>query len=238
MLEWEDKEDSPQLAAWIQQFGIKNYLNAAQINELRDFVNGLGSTTINTNITIVSTLPITPELNKLYKLPDDSLQFYNGTEWVVVGSGGSSELEIIDPIPSTVVSTNISTLVNEYEIGSFLNKKSLSFEFLVHKTIIVNETINVNIALYNLTTNEEFFIGFVSSNTGSQHTGLRRSCAIDNVSNVIRVINAGIDSVIISNLNVLEFPINFTDNYALRVYLRNSWTTGGIRQYYGQINLK
>ncbi|NJN50185.1 MAG: hypothetical protein HC798_03055 [Polaribacter sp.] len=48
-----------------------------------------------TNITIVSSLPtVDIQLNKLYKLPDDSLQFYNGTTWVVVGGsggGGGSE---------------------------------------------------------------------------------------------------------------------------------------------------
>jgi hypothetical protein len=38
---WEDKENSPELMAWVQQFGEKNYLNAEQINSLKNGINEL-----------------------------------------------------------------------------------------------------------------------------------------------------------------------------------------------------
>lgn len=46
---WEDKVNSPELEAWFAQFGVTGYLNAEQINQLRDainelFFNGGGST--------------------------------------------------------------------------------------------------------------------------------------------------------------------------------------------------
>lgn len=58
--------------------------------------NSLGNS--NTNITPVATLPtVDIDLNLIYKLPDDSLQFYNGTDWVVIGGGGSQGLqEVLD----------------------------------------------------------------------------------------------------------------------------------------------
>ncbi|GEJ41263.1 hypothetical protein [Flavobacterium psychrophilum] len=40
-IEWEDKVNSPELLAAIQQFGKKHYLSAEQINELRDKINAL-----------------------------------------------------------------------------------------------------------------------------------------------------------------------------------------------------
>ncbi|WP_445458415.1 hypothetical protein [Flavobacterium sp. HNIBRBA15423] len=40
-LTWEDKINSPQLLALLQQYGIKSYLDAEQINEIRDALNWL-----------------------------------------------------------------------------------------------------------------------------------------------------------------------------------------------------
>lgn len=40
-LNWPDKIDSPELVAWLQQFGLGRYINAEQINKLRDGVNEL-----------------------------------------------------------------------------------------------------------------------------------------------------------------------------------------------------
>lgn len=40
-LNWPDKNDSPELVAWLQQFGLDRYINAEQINKLRDGVNEL-----------------------------------------------------------------------------------------------------------------------------------------------------------------------------------------------------
>ena len=38
---WEDKVNSPELEAWFAQFGVTGYLNAEQINQLRDAINEL-----------------------------------------------------------------------------------------------------------------------------------------------------------------------------------------------------
>ena len=40
-LDWEDKINSPALEAWFQQFGLKYYLSAEQINEIRNTINFL-----------------------------------------------------------------------------------------------------------------------------------------------------------------------------------------------------
>ena len=40
-IDWEDKVDSPELVAWLQQFGLGRYINAEQINKLRDGINEL-----------------------------------------------------------------------------------------------------------------------------------------------------------------------------------------------------
>jgi hypothetical protein len=41
LLNWENKINSPELEAYLQQFGVKYYLSAEQINELRDAMNSL-----------------------------------------------------------------------------------------------------------------------------------------------------------------------------------------------------
>jgi hypothetical protein len=43
LLNWEDKINSPELKAFFEQFGLKYYLSAEQINELRDAMNALFS---------------------------------------------------------------------------------------------------------------------------------------------------------------------------------------------------
>jgi hypothetical protein len=40
-LNWQDKENSPELEAFLMQFGNQYYLSAQEINELRDVINGL-----------------------------------------------------------------------------------------------------------------------------------------------------------------------------------------------------
>lgn len=49
-INWEDKIDSPELVAWLQQFGLGRYINAAQINKLRDAINELHARTADTRI--------------------------------------------------------------------------------------------------------------------------------------------------------------------------------------------
>lgn len=46
ILEWADKVNDPDLLAFLQQYGTINYLSAAEINELRDFVNMLSENKI------------------------------------------------------------------------------------------------------------------------------------------------------------------------------------------------
>lgn len=61
---------------------IQDYLNSACCTSSGD---------TNTNITAVTELPTGASIDAslLYKLPNDTLQFYNGTEWVLVGGGTS-----------------------------------------------------------------------------------------------------------------------------------------------------
>jgi hypothetical protein len=40
-LNWLDKVNSPQLLAFLQQYGVENYLSAEEINDLRDAINEL-----------------------------------------------------------------------------------------------------------------------------------------------------------------------------------------------------
>lgn len=43
ILDWIDKENSPELLAYLQQFSSKYYITAEEINELRDVINALYS---------------------------------------------------------------------------------------------------------------------------------------------------------------------------------------------------
>ena len=40
-LNWPDKVDSPELLAWLQQFGLDKYIDSTQINSIRDALNEL-----------------------------------------------------------------------------------------------------------------------------------------------------------------------------------------------------
>ena len=40
-LNWPDKVDSPELLAWLQQFGLEKYIDSNQINSIRDAINEL-----------------------------------------------------------------------------------------------------------------------------------------------------------------------------------------------------
>ena len=40
-LNWPDKVDSPELLAWLQQFGLEKYIDSNQINSIRDALNEL-----------------------------------------------------------------------------------------------------------------------------------------------------------------------------------------------------
>jgi hypothetical protein len=40
-LEWDDKKNNPELLAFLQQYGAKEYLSAEEINQMRNAVNEL-----------------------------------------------------------------------------------------------------------------------------------------------------------------------------------------------------
>ena len=49
-LNWPDKVDSPELLAWLQQFGSDKYIDSNQINLIRDALNELHTRTFDTGI--------------------------------------------------------------------------------------------------------------------------------------------------------------------------------------------
>lgn len=49
-LEWEDKVNNPELVAFLEQYGTKEYLAAAEINQMRDAVNELFHKVLNAKI--------------------------------------------------------------------------------------------------------------------------------------------------------------------------------------------
>lgn len=49
-LEWEDKENNPELVAFLAQYGTKEYLAADEINQMRDAINELFFKVLNARV--------------------------------------------------------------------------------------------------------------------------------------------------------------------------------------------
>jgi hypothetical protein len=58
-INWQDKVNSPELLAYLQQFGEKSYLSAEEINQLRDAINELGQGSLPDAVLKSGTISIT-----------------------------------------------------------------------------------------------------------------------------------------------------------------------------------
>ena len=151
----------------------------------------------------------------------------------------NAPLEIVDSVPSIVVTGNIDTLVKEYDLGKLINRKGLFFAALVHKTVLAAETLNIGIAIFDVDANVSYPLCFGSSNGFTVQIGVRRSVAIDG--NKLRVAqpgNAFTDDVNYINDNIVEHTIDPNHNFKLQVRLFNSWINCGIRTYLVNVKLK
>lgn len=82
-IDWENKVDSPELVAWLQQFGLGRYINAAQINQLRDALNELHARTADTRIVENTGLEIVGTdiiINELWKWFISSVLYSNDSQ--------------------------------------------------------------------------------------------------------------------------------------------------------------
>ena len=171
-----------------------------------------------------------------YVLQDSNKYIKKTSGWEVL----SAIKRIIDAIPSPVVTGNVLSLVKSYPLGNFSGVKLLNLYFSFHKTVLANETINASFLLFDTVLNTETQIGQASSNTTSQHTVFDRMMSCEQSAGVIRTVktNASIfsDRQILPD-NIDNVTVNFSNPQVLRVYIRNSFTGAGMRQYLGVVEL-
>jgi hypothetical protein len=79
-LDWEDKINSPELEAWFQQFGLKYYLNAEQINQIRDRINFLLLNSTSESDKIIDDKGFEIE-NGIFKANPDTVWNINGQQY-------------------------------------------------------------------------------------------------------------------------------------------------------------
>lgn len=87
-LNWPDKVDSPELLAWLQQSGIEKYIDAAQINSIRDALNELHSRTADTRIVE----------NTGYEIVGTDVVINQLWKWLIISILYSNDSEITLPI--------------------------------------------------------------------------------------------------------------------------------------------
>jgi hypothetical protein len=156
----------------------------------------------------------------------------------------SSDLEIIDPIPSANASSATPVLIKEYTLGNLLNKKVLDFTFLFHKNSNTGESTNMIINLFDVTTGTSYLLATNRMGVSIQHGGIQRICALQsnsiNVINTAQNITTSIGTVESNaNINISNIAINSQNTFKLRVFVNNaSITAQNIRQYFGKIILK
>ncbi|EPE9899950.1 hypothetical protein [Flavobacterium psychrophilum] len=131
-IEWEDKVNSPELLAAIQQFGKKHYLSAEQINELRDKINSLiieGSTPKSDSLMYTSKR-IFMYLNVINEWHTSTSDFF-GSELVLGTSAAPSHWlnTLIFPIPTGYILEDVLVNMN-YKMDNMIPS---TLEFLIQR---------------------------------------------------------------------------------------------------------
>jgi hypothetical protein len=80
LIDWIDKVNNPEIEALLAQYPEYSKIGADEINMIKTYLNYLLLNSNSASFTEVTSLPVLPELNKIYRF-NNRFVFFNGNNW-------------------------------------------------------------------------------------------------------------------------------------------------------------